>query len=152
MAHKEYSSRSIMLITIIVSVVLIIVVWPLAQLGKGGPVAVGSGSDDDAAALRIQPIARIEMQKAAAPVADGKPRDGATVYKTVCSACHATGVAGSPKADDKAAWAPRLAQGKDALYASAMNGKNAMPKRGGAADLSDAELKAAVDYLTGLAK
>ena len=83
---------------------------------------------------------------------DGKPRDGATIYTTLCSACHATGVAGAPKTGDKAAWAPRIATGSAALLKSATEGKNAMPARGGAADLTDAELKAAVDYLVGKAK
>ena len=148
MANKpQNSSRSIMMITIAVAVVLVVVVWPLAQLGKGNSAA--DAGDD--AELRILPVARVEMQQAR-PKGDGKPRDGETVYKTVCSACHATGLAGAPKTGDKAAWAPRIATGMAALLASATNGKNAMPARGGAADLSDDELKAAVEYLTGQAK
>ena len=147
MANKQqYSSRAIMTITIVVAVVLIVVVWPLSMMGKGDTT---TGTDD--AELRIQPVARVEMQKAAVK-SDGKPRDGATVYNTLCSACHATGVAGAPKTGDKAAWAPRIATGSAALLKSATEGKNAMPARGGAADLTDAELKAAVDYLVGKAK
>ena len=147
MANKQqYSSRAIMTITIVVAVVLIVVVWPLSMMGKGDTTA---GSDD--AELRIQPVARVEMQKTAVK-SDGKPRDGATIYNTLCSACHATGVAGAPKTGDKAAWAPRIATGSAALLKSATEGKNAMPARGGAADLTDAELKAAVDYLVGKAK
>ncbi len=88
---------------------------------------------------------------AAAPAAAGKV-DGKKIYEGTCVACHATGAAGSPKAGDKAAWAPRLKAGMDALYASALKGKNAMPPKGGNTALSDAEVKAAVDYLTGLAK
>ena len=98
------------------------------------------------AELRIQPVARVEMQKAA-PVSDGKPRSGETVYNTICKACHEAGVAGAPKTGDKAAWAARIATGAEALLKSATNGKNAMPARGGAADLTDDELKAAVEYL-----
>ena len=147
MANKQqYSSRAIMTITIVVAVVLIVVVWPLSMMGKGDTT---TGTDD--AELRIQPVARVEMQKAVVK-SDGKPRDGATVYNTLCSACHATGVAGAPKTGDKAAWAPRIATGSAALLKSATEGKNAMPARGGAADLTDAELKAAVDYLVGKAK
>ena len=81
---------------------------------------------------------------AAAPAADGKK-----VYDTACVACHATGVAGAPKFADKAAWAPRLKTGADSLYASALKGKGAMPAKGGNAALSDAEVKASVDYMTG---
>ena len=87
---------------------------------------------------------------AAAPAA-GKI-DGKKIYEGTCIACHGSGAAGSPKAGDKAAWAPHLKEGMDALYANALKGKNAMPPKGGNAALSDAELKAAVDYLTGLAK
>ena len=144
---QQNSSRTIMTITIVVALVLVVVIWPLSMLGKGD---VTAGSSDDAE-LRIQPVARVEMQKAVVK-SDGKPRDGATVYNTICMACHATGVAGAPKTGDKAAWAPRIATGNAAMLKTATNGKGAMPPRGGAADLSDAELKAAVDYLVGKAK
>ncbi len=87
-----------------------------------------------------------------APAAGGDSTKGKSVYDASCSACHAAGVAGAPKAGDKAAWAPRLKTGKDALTAAVMKGKGAMPPKGGNATLSDADIKAAVDYLTGLAK
>ena len=148
MANKQqHSSRALMTITIAVAAVLVVVVWPLSMMGKGD---LTTGASDDAE-LRIQPVARVEMQKAIVK-SDGKPRDGATIYNTVCTACHATGVAGAPKTGDKAAWAPRIATGSAALLKSATEGKNAMPARGGAADLTDAELKAAVDYLIGKSK
>lgn len=105
-------------------------------------------------AVLIAPVAKVELagaSAASAPVAGGKV-DGKQVFDTVCSACHATGAAGAPKAGDKAAWAPRIAQGKEALYKSALGGKNAMPAKGGNPALSDDEVKAAVDYLAGLAK
>ena len=109
---------------------------------------------EEETAKLIQPVARVEMADAAAAPADGKPAvvDGKKVYETVCSACHATGAAGAPKAGDKAAWGPRIATGKDALYKSALGGKNAMPAKGGNPALSDAEVKAAVDHLVSLAK
>ena len=64
----------------------------------------------------------------------------------------AAGIAGAPKAGDKAAWAPRLKTGMDALYATSLKGKGAMPPKGGNASLADADVKAAVDYLVGTAK
>ena len=91
------------------------------------------------------------MQKAVVK-SDGKPRDGATIYSSVCTACHAAGVLGAPKTGDKAAWAPRIASGIAALLKNAASGKGSMPPRGGAADLSAGELKAAVEYLVGKAK
>lgn len=139
--NKQNSSRTIMWITFAIAAVLILIVWPLSMIGKGP----GDGSGDDAE-LRIQPVARVEMQKAAPP-SDGKPRSGETVYNTICKACHEAGVAGAPKTGDKEAWATRIATGLEALLTSATNGKNAMPARGGAADLTDDELKAAVEYL-----
>ncbi len=78
--------------------------------------------------------------------------DGAATYQQACAACHMTGAAGAPKLEDKAAWAPRIAQGKDALYSSVLNGKGAMPPKGGQAQLSDDEVKAAVDYIVSQAK
>lgn len=148
MAQKQFSSQAILALTIVVAVVLSALIWPLAKLGKGSPPVAAS---DDADA-RIQPVARIELVKAAAAKADGKPRDGATVYNAVCMACHASGAAGAPKAGDKAAWAPRIATGPASLISSVTNGKGAMPPKGGGADLSDEEIKAAVEHLVGLAK
>jgi cytochrome c5 len=78
--------------------------------------------------------------------------DGKKVYDTVCTICHGAGVAGAPKFGDKAAWAPRLKTGMDALYASSIKGRNAMPPKGGNPALADAEVKAAVDYMTATAK
>ena len=147
MANTQNSSKLILGATIVVAVVLIVVIWPLSMMGKGSASA-GSGEDAES---RILPVARVEMQKAVVK-SDGKPRTGEAIYNTVCTACHAAGVAGAPKTGDKAAWAPRIATGAAALLASATNGKNAMPPRGGATDLTDAELKAAVEYLVGKAK
>ncbi|MNG33755.1 Cytochrome c-555 precursor [compost metagenome] len=76
---------------------------------------------------------------------------GKKVYASVCMACHDSGAAGAPKFGDKAAWAPRLAKGLDGLVASATKGLNAMPAKGGYSG-SDAEFKAAVEYLTNAAK
>ncbi len=141
------SSRTIMLASIAIGILLTVIIWPLSMIGKGDP----SAESADDAELRIQPVARVELKKAAAP-SDGKPRSAETIYNTICKACHDTGVAGAPKTGDKAAWAPRIAQGDAALLQSVINGKNAMPPRAGDATLTDDELKAAVAFLTGKAK
>ena len=78
--------------------------------------------------------------------------DGATVYKQNCAMCHAPGLANSPKFGDKAAWAPRIATGKEALMRSALNGKNAMPARGGNPKLTDDEVSAAIDHMVAAAQ
>jgi len=72
---------------------------------------------------------------------------GEETYKTACALCHDNGVAGAPKLGDKDAWADRIAGGADALYNTAINGKGAMPPKGGRMDLSDDAIKAAVDYM-----
>jgi len=72
---------------------------------------------------------------------------GKKTYEQICSACHAYGVAGSPKFGDSDAWAPRIATGKAALYTSAINGKGAMPAKGGQPSISDEVIKATVDYM-----
>jgi len=145
--EAPHSSQKILYVTIAVALLAIVVIWPLSMRGKGAAPAAGSESVE----LRIQPVARVTI-KGEEPAAASGPKDAESIYKSVCSACHGSGALGAPKAGDKAAWAPRLAQGKAALYASAINGKNSMPAKGGATSLSDAEVKSAVDYLTGLAK
>jgi len=123
----------------------------------------------EALAKRIGPVAKFQVEGAApvapeaaapkvatatvtaAPAAGGKP-DGKKTYDTACMACHATGAANAPKLGDKAAWAPRLKAGNDALVASVLKGKGAMPPKGGNAALSDADVKAAVEYLVAASK
>jgi cytochrome c5 len=83
---------------------------------------------------------------AAAPAAGGAPRTGEEVFSAVCTNCHTAGVLGAPLFGNKAAWAPRIAKGKETLYTHAINGFNAMPARGGG-ELSDQEVKNGVDYM-----
>lgn len=134
---------------------LILALVPLALAACGDP---GKKEDPEAALKRIQPIGQVAIAPgagapaAAAATAPGGKPDGKKVYDTVCMACHSTGAAGSPKFGDKAAWAPRIKTGMDALYTSALKGKNAMPPKGGAVSLSDADIKAGVDYIVGGSK
>jgi cytochrome c5 len=83
---------------------------------------------------------------AAAPAAKGGV-NGEKIYAANCASCHAAGVLGAPKAGDKAAWAPRLKQGKDVLYAHGLNGFKMMPPKGGNPGLKDDEVKAAIDFM-----
>ncbi|WP_026075630.1 c-type cytochrome [Noviherbaspirillum massiliense] len=80
---------------------------------------------------------------------------GKKVYEATCQACHGAGIAGAPKFGDKAAWAPRLQQGKATLYDHAIKGfqgkSGMMPAKGGSS-ASDEEVKAAVDYMAAAAK
>jgi cytochrome c5 len=78
--------------------------------------------------------------------------EGQKVYQQACFACHGTGAAGAPKLGDKAAWKDRIAKGKETLHKHALHGFNAMPAKGGRADLSDEDVKAAVDYMVSQGK
>ena len=78
--------------------------------------------------------------------------DGKATYDSKCAACHASGAAGAPKVGDSAAWGPLISQGVDALTASAISGKNAMPPKGACADCSDGDIKAAVEYMVSQSK
>jgi cytochrome c5 len=89
------------------------------------------------------------MPAAAAPAAAGGA--GEALFKQVCTACHTAGVAGAPKFGDKAAWAPRIQQGIPTLVQNAIKGKNAMPPRGGSS-ASDADIRAAVEYMVNASK
>jgi len=77
---------------------------------------------------------------------------GEKLYKSVCFACHATGVANAPKFGDKAAWDPYIKTGMDAMVKVAMQGKPPMPPKGGAANASEDDIRAAVQYMVDAAK
>jgi cytochrome c5 len=106
-----------------------------------GHVAV-AGHDNSALAVAAAP-----KSNAAADV----PATGEQAFTTVCSTCHSPGINGAPKVGDHAAWGPRIAQGKETLYANAIGGKGAMPPRGGTA-WPDATIRMAVDYMISLNK
>jgi cytochrome c5 len=128
------------------------------RLAPVAQVVVDANAAPPAAAAAAAPAQVAVVAPAAippaAPSAAGKAAGGAgkSTYDTVCMACHATGAAGAPKYGDKAAWGPRIKQGKDALYNSALHGKGAMPPKGGNAGLADDAVKAAVDYMVSAAQ
>jgi cytochrome c5 len=84
-------------------------------------------------------------------VAAEVPTTGEQAFTKVCSACHSLGINGAPKIGDHTAWGPRIAQGKEALYTHAIEGKGTMPPRGGTT-WPDATIRMAVDYIVSLNK
>ncbi|GAB3542842.1 c-type cytochrome [Noviherbaspirillum agri] len=119
---------------------------------KDGATATAPAQDAGApVASATEPVASSPSQQVKDVTGGASKPDGKKVYETACAACHATGAAGAPKFGDKAAWAPRIKQGNETLYNSAIKGKNAMPPKGGSS-ASDEEVKAAVDYMTAAAK
>jgi len=75
--------------------------------------------------------------------------DASAIVTATCAACHSIGLLESPKIGDKEAWDKRLQTngGIDGLVKSSIAGKGAMPPRGGNAGLSDAEIKAAIEFM-----
>ena len=114
------------------------------------PVRIAVAGQDNAA-LKIEPPAGAAAGTAMVLTV---PKDGHGAFEAACKACHGEGLAGAPKAGDKSAWGPRIAQGKETLYKHALGGfngtKGVMPAKGGRADFPDELVKQAVDYMTSL--
>jgi len=110
-----------------------------------------SGQDNSALAIKSETSAAAGTASPAAA-----PKNGSEVFQQVCSACHGAGIAGAPKAGDRAAWAPRIAEGNATLYEHALKGfqgkGGVMPAKGGRTDLPDELVKQGVDYMLQLAQ
>ncbi|UGB38250.1 c-type cytochrome [Frateuria soli] len=116
--------------------------------------AVYAGDTGRAAMLAAQDAA---AKAAASQVAFGGSTDGKTIYEGLCHSCHTAGVAGAPKLGDKAAWAPRIAQGIDTLVKHAIEGYhgpdgNFMPPKGGMPSLTDEQVANTVKWIVDQAK
>jgi cytochrome c5 len=113
-----------------------------------------SAAASGAAAMTVATVAPTTLAATSTtPVAAAAPTSAAApaLYLQTCAVCHAAGLANAPKLGDKAAWAPRLAQGVDVLTANAIKGKGGMPPKGGA-NASDADIRAVVSYMASQAK
>ena len=75
--------------------------------------------------------------------------DGQAVYAKRCAMCHSKI---PPKFGDKAAWAPRIKNGVDVLVAASVKGKGKMPPQVGKTGLTEAEVRAAVEYMVAHSK
>ena len=159
---EEHSSfiktpKQLVVVVVLAFAIPIALIVLLSQLITGiRPVAT---EDTEAGVLnRIKPVGEVTIGEANIPkdgeVARGQAnapkadKTGEQVYQTVCKACHEAGVSGAPKFGDNAAWAPRLKQGVDTLYAHALKGTDkGMPAKGGNADLADVEVQRAVVFM-----
>jgi cytochrome c5 len=168
MTEKRYAMN--VLIIIGVSTVLTVFVFVLVSHHRDMPdrVRMDRGallSTGSSVAERIKPVGQVvvasaEAQREPVKTAVAAPpppaRDGQQVYEATCVVCHGAGIAGAPKLGDKGEWAKRIAKGLDTLYASAVNGSQgsagAMPAKGGNPALSNAEVRAAVDYMVARSK
>jgi len=167
MTQKSYAKNVSIILGI--SVVLLLFIFVLVahhrgisdrvRLDRSALMATGSS-----VAERIKPVGQVSVASAEtqrepvknAVAAPPPSRDGQQVYQASCVVCHSAGIAGAPKLGDKGQWAKRIAKGLDTLYASAVKGlqgsAGAMPAKGGNPALSDAEVKAAVDYMVAQSK
>lgn len=169
--HEEYSSfiktpKQLIIVVLLAFLVPIVCILLLVQLVVGHPSAEPSALTPDAVAARIHPVGRVVFadspeaaKEGAAPsapapaaAAQSGPPDGKKIYEGTCIACHGTGVAGAPKFGDKAAWAPRIATGMATLLSVALHGKGAMPPKGGNAALSEADIRATIEYMVSHSK
>lgn len=128
---------------------------PKQTAARIAPVgAVYAGNTGRAAMAAAQEAA---AKAAASQVAFGGSTDGKTVYEGLCHSCHTAGIAGAPKLGDKAAWAPRIAEGLDTLVKHAIEGYkgpdgNMMPAKGGMPSLTDEQVKNTVHWIVDQAK
>ncbi|MDN7492117.1 cytochrome c5 family protein [Burkholderia sp. AU31652] len=125
-----------------------------AQSASGAAAASGT-ADAASAQIAAAQAAIAALPKAGeAPAAAAAPAGadaGKALYTSTCQACHAAGVLGAPKFGSKEDWAPRLKDSMDTVYNYALHGKGAMPPKGGS-NASDADVKAAVDYMVNASK
>ena len=123
---------------------------------RTAPVARVAVAGRDNAAIAIAAPASTAAPAATAAATAAAVLGGAEAYSKVCAACHAAGIAGAPRYGDKAAWAPRLAQGIATLKTHALAGyqgkAGVMPAKGGRTDLPDQSITNAVDYMAAAAK
>ena len=167
MTEKRYATNVWTILGI--SVVLMLFIFLLVGHHHGTPDRVRMDrrallSAGPSVAERIKPVAQANVASAetqqgpvkSAAAAPPPSRGGQQVYQAACFACHDAGIAGAPKLGDKSQWAKHIAKGLDTLYASAVNGvkgsAGAMPPKGGNPALSNAEVRAAVDYMVGRSK
>lgn len=129
-----------------VPVLIIALVAYLVVTGSRTTGDQQSALEAGAVAARIKPVAEVAFAEPGGGAAKAA-QSGEQVVQQYCAACHATGAAGAPKIGDKGAWAKRLGEGLDQMLKTTITGKGAMPPRGGAADVSDAELSSAIVHM-----
>lgn len=143
---------SIVTFLIIFGVIKIVL---LTSLDAGKQAVTPESMVAEDVAERIKPVAQTYIGEAPVVVAaiveaEETVGGGQQIVTQVCSMCHSSGMMNSPKLGNKADWAPRIEKGIETLYSHAINGFNMMPARGGRPDLSDDDMKLAVDHMISL--
>ena len=135
--------KQLVIVVVLAFAIPIALIVLLSQLVTGMRPP-GSQDAETGALSRIKPVGEVTVADASTPQAS---MTGEQVYQDVCKVCHEAGLVGAPKLGDKAAWAPRIKRGINALYASSINGKNQMPPKGGNRNLADSEVQRGVVYM-----
>lgn len=150
MSDQDQAFMRTFTMVLIALAVMGIIIFFIAQNISTEVETSGNTMAEKAVQERIAPVGMVNVGSAAASAGEagagspaGAGRSGKDVIAASCGGCHLAGVAGAPKIGDKAAWAPRFANGMDALLSSVVHGKGIMPPRGGG-DFSDDELKGAI--------
>ena len=122
---------------------------------KGGNASLTDTEVTNATAFMVDK-SKGATATAATPAPAAALTDGKTLYDATCASCHESGMMGAPKPGDKAAWAPRIAQGVPVLISHATDGfkgkAGMMPAKGGKATLTGAEISSIVTYMTNKSK
>ncbi len=143
---RDSKAQGSALFTLVSGIIIAIaVIYFLIKLAGSGSFADVNQSSEAATQTRIQPAGQLAL-------GDGIPvgeRKGDQIFNKICIQCHAadSSVPNAPKIENNGDWAPRIGQGFDTLFQHALNGFNAMPAKGGAADLTDQELKRVITYM-----
>ena len=143
---RDSKAQGSALFTLVSGIIIAIaVIYFLIKLAGSGSFADVNQSSEAATQTRIQPAGQLAL-------GDGIPvgeRKGDQIFNKICIQCHGAdkSVPNAPKIENNGEWAPRIAQGFDTLFQHALNGFNAMPAKGGAADLTDQELKRVITYM-----
>lgn len=152
-AHESFikTPKQLVVVVVLAFVVPIVLIVLLTQLVTSGRVydKNSPAMSDAEIAKRIRPVADASLGESGPGGAALK--SGEDIYKSVCTACHATGVSKAPKFGDRRDWAPHLRKGQKALMQTAIKGTGAMPPRGGASNLSNIEVERAVVYMANAA-
>lgn len=143
------SPKQLITVVVLAFVVPILVIMLLVTY-VAGEKRTGEGTasmSPEAIAERMKPIGTVAVGEEGGGAAGRALQTGEAVYKLACVACHGAGVAGAPKTGDNAGWAPRIKKGFDELVKNAVQGFNAMPPKGGNADLDPVEVARAVAFM-----
>ena len=141
--HENFikTPKQLIIIGVLAFLVPIVIIMLLSQLMTTDKKH-RAGENPDALAARIKPVGELAI---AGPKV---LMTGDQVFASLCTTCHTTGVANSPKVGDKAAWAPIVAKGQAQAVQAAITGTNkGMPPRGGNPDLTDEEVAGAVVHM-----